>query len=59
MFLEEMREDVQQKVFCGKMSSPNVYRVSLILPDNLESSTNLNLWHTALSEETQRKKIQQ
>lgn len=25
MFLQVMREDVQQKVFRGKMSSPNVY----------------------------------
>lgn len=56
MFLQVMR-DVQQKVFRGKVSSPNVYWASLILHDNPESSMSLNPWHTELSKETQRKKI--
>lgn len=55
VFAGDERRRSAESSSSGKMPPPNVYWVSLILHDNPESSMKLNLWHTMLSKETQRK----
>lgn len=52
VFAGDERRCSAESFSSDKMSPPNIYY--LILHDNPESSMKLNLWHTELSEETEK-----